>query len=210
MPKLTNPTINDTCFLCGCQAFYISFNSKRLRCVEKISRCPGHAAKAEAVRQQRMSKADRIEHMKLMSKNGNATLKKLHADEGWRRVKGHNISVAKTSILEGRKDEWILYESIVDRITRESWIYHKEKINPDNLFRGKDYELDHMYSKHQGFLNNVPADIIGHYANLKLITRHSNRQKYNKCSITLDELYSLIGINSTMPSDSPSSLTVIS
>lgn len=210
MPKLTNPTFNDTCFLCGCQAFYISFNSKRLRCVEKISSCPGHTAKAEAVRQQRMSKTARIEHMKLMSKNGNATLKKLHSDEEWRRRKGHNISIAKSTILEAQKEEWSLYESLVDRITRESWIYYNEKINPNNLPRGKEYELDHLYSKHRGFIDNVPAEIIGHHANLQMITRHSNRQKYNKCSISLTELYEATGWNSTIPSDSPSSDTAIS
>ena len=189
MPKLTNPTSNDTCFLCGKQAHWISFNSKQLRCVEKITQCSGHAKKAEFSRQKNMSKEQRQAHMKQMSLRGNKRLAELHTDEQWRRTKGNNVSKAKTTIPAEQQSNWIIYESIVDRITRESWLYHNSKINPDNLPRGREYELDHKYSKHQGFLNNVPPEVIGHYSNLQMIPRHSNRKKYNKCSITIDQLY---------------------
>lgn len=189
MPKLTTITPDNTCFLCGSQAHYISFNSKQMRCVEKITQCTGFAKKAEASRQKNMSKEDRRAHMKLMSERGNKQLVDLHTNEQWRRNKGNNISKAKTTIPTDQKSDWIIYEGIVDRITRESWLYHNSKINPDNLPRGREYELDHKYSKHQGFLNNVPPEVIGHYSNLQMIPRHSNRKKYNKCSITLNELY---------------------
>jgi hypothetical protein len=139
-----------------------------------------------------MSKNDRINHMKLMSKNGNNKLKELHSNKEWRREKGRKISLAKSKIPIEKKPEWELYENAVDKITRESWIYHYDKINPNNLPRGKNFELDHRYSKHQGFLNNVPAEIIGHYTNLQIITRYDNRKKYNKCSITLEELLNSI------------------
>lgn len=193
MPKLNNPTPNDTCFLCGCQAYWISFNSKQMRCVEKITQCTGFIKKAEAARQQNITKEERRAHMKQMSLRGNKRLAELHTDEQWRRTKGDNVSKAKTTIPVEQQSDWIIYEGIVDRITRESWLYHNSKINPDNLPRGREYELDHKYSKHQGFLNNVPPEVIGHYSNLQMIPRHSNRKKYNKCSITIDELYE--GIN---------------
>jgi hypothetical protein len=86
---------------------------------------------------------------------------------------------------------WEAYENKVDRITRDSWIYHQSIINPLDLPRGNEYELDHKFSKHQGFINNIPPEIIGHHTNLQLIPRHSNRKKYNKCSITLEELFRL-------------------
>ena len=189
MPKLFNPTPNDTCFLCGCQAHWISVNSKQLRCVEKITQCSGHAKKAESSRQKNMTKEQRRSHMKQMSDKGNKRLAELHTDEQWRRTKGNNVSKAKSTIPAEQQSNWIIYEGIVDRVTRESWIYHNNKINPDNLPRGREYELDHKYSKHQGFLNNVPPEVIGHYSNLQMIPRHSNRKKYNKCSVTIDELY---------------------
>ena len=194
MPKLTDPTTNDTCFLCGCQAHWISFNSKQMRCVEKITRCIGFVKKAEAARQQNMSKELRRNHMKQMSLGGNKRLAELHTDEQWRRSKGNNISKAKSTISVEQQSDWGIYESIVDRITRESWLYHNDKINPENLPRGHEYELDHKYSKHQGFLNNVPPEVIGHYSNLQMLPRHSNRKKYNKCSISIDELYESINI----------------
>ena len=191
MPKL-NDNNNCFCFLCGQQANFISVNSKQFRCVEKVTQCPGFVKKAETSRQQRISKEDRVEHMKKMSKNGNAKLKELHSDYNWRRKKGINISTAKLTIPIESKPQWVVYESLVDRITRDSWLYHHEKINPHNLPRGSLYELDHMFSKHQGFLNNIPPEIIGHYSNLQLIPRHSNRTKYNKCSITIEQLYETI------------------
>tara|TARA_R110000868_G_scaffold401767_1_gene677424 strand:- start:1289 stop:1873 length:585 start_codon:yes stop_codon:yes gene_type:complete len=189
MPKLTTIIANNTCFLCGSQAYWVSFNSKQMRCVEKITQCPGHAKKAEESRQKNISKEDRRAHMTLMSKNGNKRLVELHNDEQWRRNKGNNISKSKITIPADQKPNWVVYKNTVDRITRESWIYHYNKINPNNLSRGCEYELDHMYSKHQGFLNNVPPEVIGHYSNLQMIPRRSNRVKYNKCSITLEDLF---------------------
>jgi hypothetical protein len=47
MPKLKTLNSNYTCYLCGCQAFYISINSKKMRCVEKITQCSGFIEKAK-------------------------------------------------------------------------------------------------------------------------------------------------------------------
>ena len=212
MPKILNPTLDYKCFLCESQANYISFNSKKLRCTEKITQCPGFILKAEESRSTNMSKLDRRNHMKLMSNKGNAKLKTLHKDSKWRNNKGANISNAKvkngSAIDPSKKSDWQLYEDTVDRITRSSWIYNNVLINPTGLIRGKDYELDHKYSKQQGFINGIPAEYIGHYTNLHLVQQSINRQKYNTCSITKEELYALV--YATMPSDSPSSETTTS
>ena len=94
MPKLTTNDVNNTCYLCGCQAHYISYNSKKMRCVEKITQCPGFVEKAEASRQKNMSKEQRCAHMKKMSDKGNAVLKELHIDQAWLANKGNRISKA--------------------------------------------------------------------------------------------------------------------
>jgi hypothetical protein len=174
--------------MCGRQAFFISVNSKQPRCVNKITQCIGFVKKAEESRQSRMSKEDRLKHMKKMSEKGNDKLKELHSNENWRKQKGKNISNAKSTIPINQRTLWAVYENIVDRITRENWIYHQDKINPLNLERGKEFELDHKFSKHQGFLNKVSPEVIGHYTNLELLSKHSNRKKHNNCSITLTEL----------------------
>jgi hypothetical protein len=241
MPKLTNVTVNDTCFLCGSQAFYISFNSKKLRCVEKVSQCPGHAKKAQASRDANITTEERKAHMKRMSENGNTTLKKLHEDPIWRAKKSANLSNAikkrggnvgsnnpmygkthKKSSIEKQKlkaknrdpityvkgvatkitngictpkelkDKWELYLEQVNNFTSRSWKEYQHIINPSNLPRGKKYELDHKFSKFEGFNRNIPPEIIGHYKNLELISRTENRSKRTKCSITLEELYESI------------------
>jgi hypothetical protein len=94
MPKLDTTKSNYTCFMCGRQAFFISVNSKQPRCVNKITQCIGFVKKAEESRQSRMSKEDRLKHMKKMSEKGNATLKELHTNKEWVSVKGKKISDA--------------------------------------------------------------------------------------------------------------------
>ena len=50
-------------------------------------------------------------------------------------------------------------------------------------------QVDHKYSIKQGFLNNIPSYIIGHYENLEIINWEQNDKKKDKCSITLIELF---------------------
>jgi hypothetical protein len=241
MPKLFNPTPNDTCFLCGCQAHWISFNSKQMRCVEKITQCTGFVKKAQATRDANTTPEERTAHMKRMSKNGNAKLKKLYEDHEWATTQSKKISEAvekrgghsgsnnpmfgkthkqstkrkqaikaqsrdpkcyeqatETKIKNGiatpknLKTAWNLYREKVENITTKSWKNHHNKINPNNLPRGREYELDHKFSKTEGFLNNVAPEVIGHHANLELIPKNENRSKRTKCSTTLTELYKVI------------------
>lgn len=97
MPKLTTVSNDYKCYLCEGQAFYISFNSKKMRCVEKITQCPGFIKKAEASRQQNTTTEERRSHMKYMSDRGNAVLKELHTDSDWVAEKGSKISKAVKS-----------------------------------------------------------------------------------------------------------------
>ena len=94
MPKLTTANVNYTCYLCGCQAFYISYNSKKIRCVEKITQCPGFIKKAQATRDSNTTPDQRRAHMKRMSEKGNAVLKVKHSDSEWLTTKGSRISEA--------------------------------------------------------------------------------------------------------------------
>ena len=74
-------------------------------------------------------------------------------------------------------------------------IYRKFKhiINPNNLKRSYyDYSLDHMYSIKDGFINNIPFDIVANICNLKIISSFDNYSKNLKSSISIDELYKRI------------------
>ncbi|MCM3773819.1 UPF0175 family protein [Priestia aryabhattai] len=50
-------------------------------------------------------------------------------------------------------------------------------------------EYDHKYSVHDGYINGVPAPILSHPFNLRLITAFENNSKGNNSIITLEELY---------------------
>jgi hypothetical protein len=51
------------------------------------------------------------------------------------------------------------------------------------------YSLDHRFSCHEGFKNNIPPEIIGNIANLEYIPNIQNSSKKTACSLTKEELY---------------------
>jgi hypothetical protein len=51
---------------------------------------------------------------------------------------------------------------------------------------------DHLYSITDGWVNNVPPEVIRHPANCSLIQHKENQSKHKKSKITLDDLYSRI------------------
>ena len=65
-------------------------------------------------------------------------------------------------------------------IEKFGW-YHPIK-NPNGISR------DHVYSIKQGFINNIPVEIIKHPANCNLIFHKINNQKNDNCGITIQGL----------------------
>lgn len=63
--------------------------------------------------------------------------------------------------------------------------WYKAKNRGNNL---KGISRDHMLSIKEGFLNNIPTELIAHPANCKLIKQTENSSKYSKSSINIDEL----------------------
>lgn len=92
------------------------------------------------------------------------------------------------SVPKDQKDPFVVYREMVLKYTLRSWKKYQSLINPDRLPRGKEYELDHMYSITQGFIDKIPPEVIGNHHNLRLISKFDNRSKRVKCSITLEEL----------------------
>lgn len=81
------------------------------------------------------------------------------------------------------------YYREVREITKKSWVKHYLKINPQRITRSNDYHLDHIYSISEGFRNNIPAEIIGHWTNLRLIPKIENSSKGASCHKTKEQLY---------------------
>lgn len=76
-----------------------------------------------------------------------------------------------------RMSEFTLYNRLVRMITRKQSITHL--IGFENRGRGKMH-LDHIVSVKYGFMNNLPAEIIGSIHNLRFISEFENCSKQAK------------------------------
>lgn len=65
---------------------------------------------------------------------------------------------------------------------------NKHWLDPENK-RGKNWHVDHVYSITDGFLNNVPIDVISDISNLRLISDKENYSKHRHSHKSLDQLY---------------------
>jgi hypothetical protein len=81
-----------------------------------------------------------------------------------------------------------LYYDAVWQATEESWKSQFDKINPNRLNRSKN-ALDHIYSIQQGFRDNIPPYVIGHWSNLRVISLSENSQKGMRCDKTKEQLF---------------------
>lgn len=137
----------------------------------------------------------------MFNKTHSYSSKKLQTEKARKRKPESYKQASNTKIKLGLatpkelKTQWELYQEQVTNYTNLSWKYHQDLINPTHLVRGNLYELDHKFSKTEGFKQGVPPEIIGHYSNLEMITKKENRSKRTKCSITLPELYEAANVN---------------
>lgn len=81
-----------------------------------------------------------------------------------------------------------LYYETVWKITEENWKQHFDKINPHKIRRSEN-ALDHVYSIQQGFRDNIPPYIIGHWTNLRIMGMSENSSKGMKCHKTQNQLF---------------------
>lgn len=83
--------------------------------------------------------------------------------------------IAKGLVID-QKDipEYAAYKRNVLKFTKRNDITHLENSN----LRGKhDYHLDHIYPIKQGFMNKIPAELIGDIRNLRMLYCVDNMQK---------------------------------
>jgi hypothetical protein len=90
-------------------------------------------------------------------------------------------------VRDNRTEREKYYEE-VEYHTEKNWNEHFYKINPTRLERGPNLHLDHIYSRSEGFKNGIEPEIIGHWTNLRLISRIDNSVKRDRCDKTQNEL----------------------
>lgn len=96
------------------------------------------------------------------------------------------------SIFLSKQSEFKKYYNEVRNITSKNLRKYKHLFNNlDNIGKcgekGK-FQVDHIYSIKNGFINNITPHLIGHPCNLRVISWEENLKKSNNCEITLDEL----------------------
>ena len=65
---------------------------------------------------------------------------------------------------------------------------HQQQIDPEGK-RSKHWHVDHIYSVTDGFLNDVPVNVVSDISNLRLISDKDNYIKHKKSEKTLEQLY---------------------
>lgn len=65
---------------------------------------------------------------------------------------------------------------------------YKHILDPESK-RSDDWHLDHIYSVDEGFLNDVPVNVLSDITNLRIISDKDNYKKHRKSEKTLTQLY---------------------
>ena len=88
------------------------------------------------------------------------------------------------------KSDKIIYLEKVSFFTRYSIRNYFQIINPSYETIGiRNYHIDHLFSKNQGFLQGIPPEVIGNPLNLRAIHWRDNLSKGQTCIITIEHLY---------------------
>jgi hypothetical protein len=102
-----------------------------------------------------------------------------------------------TQINDEIINNFLEYKKVVINRTISIYRNNIDIINPKKLKRGKkEYHIDHLFSIKQGFLENLPIEIISHPCNLHMIFYMDNLKKQDNCWVTKEELlYNIILYN---------------
>lgn len=79
------------------------------------------------------------------------------------------------------------YSTNVRLLTNQTYRKYKHILDP-NKIKSSEYHLDHIYSVHDGFKNNINPLIISSVHNLRLVEASENLLKGSKSDITIEEL----------------------
>ena len=113
---------------------------------------------------------------------------------------GWNEKAIETRLKNGnlvpieKRSEYNIYKLAVVRFTMY-WVRNHPNLiknikkRDNHATNSKAYHIDHKFSMFDGFKNNTPAYIIGHWSNLHCIPYKENLKKQKKSSIIIDQLF---------------------
>ena len=183
---------------CGKAAIHITKRGNKHLCSRIPARCPAIINKMQetSFKKYGVKNASSLASVKELRKNNN--LEKYGVDNV------SKIPSVQKTIGKKRSAHWdTIYADkkfTVDGLTRDEYSrrchqyaetqYRRNKhiIDPNNI-RSRQYHLDHIYSITDGFLNDVPVNVISDISNLRLISATDNYKKSKKSEKSLAKLY---------------------
>jgi len=182
---------------CGRLATYTTKKGKHT-CATQPAGCPTVLAKMRSTTMERHGVSNISSSKKTKLKKKKKALEKYGVD---------NVSKA-TNIRQLLSDQRSAYwneiyktkKFTVDGLTRKQYgarasqyaitQYNRniDKIDPQHL-RCKHWHVDHIYSVTDGFLNDVPVNVISDISNLRLISDTDNYKKHKRSDKTIEQLY---------------------
>jgi hypothetical protein len=95
--------------------------------------------------------------------------------------------IDKLNTLE--PESWVYYNMIVRYLTEINYKKYKHIINPLNLKRSRyEYNLDHIFSVAEGFVQNISPEIIASVINLQMLSSFENCSKNSESWMSKEEL----------------------
>lgn len=80
------------------------------------------------------------------------------------------------------------YKHRANQYMNTQYLRYKEILDPNGL-RSKNWHVDHIYSLTDGFINDVPINVISDISNLRMLPSSENYKKNKSSHKTLDALY---------------------
>lgn len=141
-------------------------------------------------------------HLKKLEKDENGLnfydrmqIQKLEKDEnGLNFYDRHRIKMQESGVWPKPEDlpDFEYYRRVVWRYTNKNDLKSLENYDKRGTLKNNGYHLDHIYSIKMGFINNIPAYLIGNISNLRFIPAVENISKNRRCDIEIDDIYNYI------------------
>lgn len=133
-----------------------------------------------------MSSEEYRQKMKFVMTDWWSSATESEKEKRFEKMKQTNLSNKRWLPVED-KDPFVVYRDEVRRITEETYIENFKSIENASL-RGKGYDLDHVVSIYDGYLNEIPVEIMASIHNIRIIPTTANRSKSRKSHKTCEQL----------------------
>lgn len=81
------------------------------------------------------------------------------------------------------------YRNRVNRHTNKNYRLYKDILESHGLIRSRENHIDHIFSVYEAWEKGIPAEIVGHWTNLRIIDGRLNSSKHTRSDKSVEQLY---------------------